>query len=179
MVTAVLKLKDTCSLEEKQPRQHIKRQRHYFANKGPSVKAMVFSVVMCGYESWTIKKAEHQELMLLNCGVGEDSWSLLACKEMKLVSPNGNQSWIFIGRTDAEDETPVLRPPDVKSWLIGKDPDAGGRLKAGGERMRQEDETVGWLHWLNGHEFEQVQEFGDGQGSLACCSPWGLRVVHD
>ena len=73
MVTAAIKLKNTCSLEEKQPRQHIKRQRHYFANKGPSVKAMVFSVVMCGYESWTIKKAEHQELMLLNCGVGEDS----------------------------------------------------------------------------------------------------------
>ena len=79
------------------------------------VKAMVFPVVMYGCESWTIKKAEPKELMLLNCGVGEDSKSPLDCKEIQPVHPKGGQSWVFIGRTDAEAETPVLWPPHEKS----------------------------------------------------------------
>ena len=100
------------------------------------------------------------------------------CKEIQPVHPKGNQSWIFIGRTDAEAETPILWPLDAKNWLIGKDPDAGKdwRLE---EKGTTEDEIVGWHHRLNGHEFEQASGLGDGQGSLACCSPWDHRVGHD
>ena len=90
-------------------------------------------------------------------------------KEIQPASPKGNQSWIFIGRTNAE--APILWPPDSKSQLTGKDPDAGkdwGQEEKGGT----EDELVGWHHWLNGHEFEQTPGDGGGQGSLACCSPW-------
>ena len=104
--------------------------------------------------------------------------SPLDYKEIKPVNPKGNQSWIFIGRTDAEAETPILWPPDAKSWLIWKDPDAGkdrGQEKKG----MTEDEMVGWYHQLNGHEFEQAPGVGDGQGRLACCSPWGHRVGHE
>ena len=100
--------------------------------------------------------------------------SPLDCKKIKLVSPKGDQSWIFIGRTNAEAEAPVHRPPDVKSQLIGKDLDAG---KDWGQEEKgvTEDEMVGWHHWLNGHEFEQILWDGEGQGSLACCSPWGCE----
>ena len=112
-----------------------------------------------------------EELMLLNCGVGEDSWESLGHKEIKPVYPKGNQSWIFIGRTDAEAETPILWAPDVKNWLIGKDPDAGKDWRKE-VKGTTEDEMVGWHHWLNGHEFEQAQGVGDGQGSLVCCIPW-------
>ena len=106
--------------------------------------------------------------MLLNCGVGEDSWDSQDCKAIQPVNPEGNESWIFIGRTDTEAETPILWPPDGKNWLIGKDPDAG---KDWGqeEKGRTEDEVVGWHHWLNGHEFEHALGVGDGQGSLVCC----------
>ena len=95
-------------------------------------------------------------------------------KESKPVDPKGNQSWIFIGGTEAEAEAPILWPPDVKNWLIGKDPEAGkdGRQE---EKGMTGDEMVGWHHWLNGHEFEQALGNGDGQGSLACCSPWGCK----
>ena len=104
--------------------------------------------------------------------------SALNCKEIKPVNPKGNQSRIFIGRTDAEAETPILWPPDVKNRLIGKDPDAGkdGRQE---EKGMTEDEMVGWHHQLDGHEFEQAPGYGHGQGSLACCSPWGRRARHD
>ena len=139
------------------------------------VKAMVFSVVMYGYETWTtILRLNAKELMLLSYGVGEDSWESLDCKEIKPVHPKGNQSWIFIGRTDAEAEAPILWPPDVKNWLIWKDPDAE---KDWGqeEKGTTEDEMVGWDHRLNGREFEQALGVGDGQGSLACCSPWGCK----
>ena len=115
--------------------------------------------------------------MLLNCGVVEDSWeSLSDCKEIQPVNPTGNQSWIFIGRTDVEAETPILWPPDVKIWLIWKDPNAG---KDWGqeEKGTTEDETVGQHHWLNGHEFKQALWAGDGQGSLARCSPWGCKEL--
>ena len=92
MVTAAMKLKDACSLEEKLCRQHIKKQRHYFTNKGPSSQSMVFPVVMYRCESWTIEKASTEELMLLNDGVGEDFESPLDCKEIQPVNPKGNQS---------------------------------------------------------------------------------------
>ena len=97
--------------------------------------------------------------------------SPLDCKEIKPVNPKRNQSWIFIGRTDAKAEAPILWPPDAKSCLTGKDPDAGKDWRQE-EKGTTEDEMVGWHHWLNEHEFEQALGVGDGQGSLACCSPW-------
>ena len=100
--------------------------------------------------------------------------SLLDCKEIKPVNPKGNQSWIFIGRTDAETEAPILWPFDGKNWLTGKDPNAGKDWRWQ-EKGMTEDEMVGWYHWLNGHEFEQAPGVGDGQGSLACWSPWGCK----
>ena len=112
--------------------------------------------------------------MFLNCGVGEDSLSSLDCKEIQPVHPKGDQSWVFNGRTDVEAETPILWPPDAKSWLIGKDPDAG---KDGGqeEKGTTEDEMVGWHHWLNGHGFGWTLRVGDGQRGLACCGSWGHK----
>ena len=100
--------------------------------------------------------------------------SLLDCKEIQPVHPKGDQSWLFTGRTDAEAEAPILRPPDVKKWLIRKDLDAG---KDWGqeEKGMAEDEMVGWHHWLDGHEFEQAPGVGDRQRSLACCSSWGRK----
>ena len=99
--------------------------------------------------------------------------SPLDCKEIQPVNRKGNQSWISIGRTNAEAEAPILWPPDVKNWLIWKDPDAG---KDWGqeEKGTTEAEIVGWHHWLNGHEFEQASGVGDGQG-LVCCISWGDR----
>ena len=103
--------------------------------------------------------------------------SPLDSKKIKPVNPKGNQPWIFIGRTDVEAKALIFWPPDVKSWLIWIDPDAG---KDWGqeEKGMTEDEMVGWYHLNNGHEFEQALGVGDGQGSLACCSPWGHRVGH-
>ena len=100
--------------------------------------------------------------------------SPLDCKEIQSVQPKGNQSWIFTGRTDAEAETPILWPPDVESWLIGKDSDAG-RDWGQEEKGTIEDEMAGWHHWLHGHEFEQTLRVGERQGSLVCCSPWGRK----
>ena len=102
--------------------------------------------------------------------------SPLDCKEIQLVHHKGNQFWIFIGSIDAEAETPVLWPPDVKSWLIGKDPDAGKDWRQE-EKRTTEDEMVGWHHQLDRHEFEQALGVGDGQGSLVCCSPWGCKEL--
>ena len=99
-------------------------------------------------------------------------------KETQPVHPKGNQSWIFIGRTDVEAETPILWPPDVKNWLIGKDPDVG-KDRGWEEKGMTEDEMVRWHHQLDGHEFGWTPGVGDGQGGLACCSPWGRRVGHD
>ena len=104
--------------------------------------------------------------------------SPLDCKEIQPVHSKGNQSWIFIGRTDVEAETPILWSPDGKNWVIGKDPDAEKDWRWEEKKMT-EDEMAGWHHWLNGHEFEWTPGVGDGQGGLACCSPWGLRVRHD
>ena len=100
--------------------------------------------------------------------------SLLDSEEIQSVHPKGNQSWVLIGRTDVEAKAPILGPPDVNSWLIGKDPDAG---KDWGQEDKgtTQDEMVGWHHWLDGHEFEWAPGDGEGQRSLACCSPWGLK----
>ena len=110
--------------------------------------------------------------MPLNCGVGENSWESLGLRGDPTSPSKGNQSWLFIGRTDAEAETPILWPPDVKNWLVCKDPDAGKDWRQE-EKGKKEDKMVGWHHWLNGHKFEQAPGVGDGQGSLVCCSPWG------
>ena len=113
--------------------------------------------------------------MLLNCGVGEDSWeSPLDYKEIQPVHPKGDQSWVFIGRTDIEAETPILWPPDAKSWLIGKDPDAGKDWRQE-EMGTSEDEMAGWHHWLDGRESRWAPGVGDGQGGLACCDSWGHK----
>ena len=100
--------------------------------------------------------------------------SPLKCKQIKPDNPKGNQSWIFIGRTDAKVETPVLWSPDVKNWLIGNDSDAGKDWRQE-ERGTTEAVMVEWHLWLDGHEFEQGLGTGEGQGSLACCSPWGCK----
>ena len=125
--------------------------------------------------SGTIKKAEHQRIDAFELWC----WRRLlrvpwTCKESQLVHPKRNQSWIFIGRTDAEAETSLLWPPDVKNWLIWKDPDAG---KDWGqeEKGMTEDEMVAWHHRLNGHGFGWTPEIGDGQGGLACWSSWGCK----
>ena len=100
--------------------------------------------------------------------------SPLDWKEIKLINPKGNQSWIFIGRTNAETEASILWSPDTKSWLIRKDLDAGQDWRQE-EKGMTEDKMVGWHHRLNGHEFEQALGDGEGQGSLACCSPWDRK----
>ena len=100
--------------------------------------------------------------------------SPLDCKEFQLVHSKGDQSWIFIGRTDAEAETPILWPPDVKNWLIWKDPDSGKDWRRE-EKGTTGDEMVGWYHWLNAYEFEYTPGFGDEQGGLVYCTPWDRK----
>ena len=102
--------------------------------------------------------------------------SPLDYKEIQPVNPKGDQSWVFIGRTDAEAKTPILWPPHAKSWLIGKDPDAG-RDWAQEEKGTREDEMAGWHHWLDGHEFGWTLGVGDGQGGLVCCNSWGCKEL--
>ena len=117
------------------------------------VKAMVFPAVMYGCESWTIKKAEHRRMYAFELWCWRRLLSPLDSKEIQPVHPKGNQSWVFIGSIDAEAKTPIRWPPDVKSWLIGKDPDA---WKDWGQEEKEmtEDEIVGWHHRRNGYEFE-------------------------
>ena len=102
--------------------------------------------------------------------------SPLDCKEIQPVHPKGDQSWVFIGRTDAEAETPILWPPDVKSWLIGKDPDAGRGCRQE-EKGMTEDEMAGWYCQLDAHEFESTLGVADGQGGLVCCDSWGRKEL--
>ena len=152
----------------------FKKQRHYFANKGPSSQGYGFS-------------SGHVWMWELDC---EESWapknrciwtvvlektleSPLDCKEIQPVYSKGDQSWVFTGRIDAKAETPILWSPHAKSWLIGKDPDAGKDW--GQETGTTEDEMVGWHHWLNGHGFGWTAGVGDGQGGLACCHSWGRK----
>ena len=120
------------------------------------------------------RKLSAKELMLLNCGVGEDSWEWLDCKEIQPVHSKGDQSWVFIGRTDAKAETPILWLPYEKSWLTGKDSDAG-RDWGQEEKGTTEDEMAWWHHWLDGRESEWTLGVGDGQGGLACCDSWGHK----
>ena len=158
------------------PRQHIKKQRHYFADKGPSSESYGFSsshvwMWQLDYkESWLPKN-----WCFWNVVVHKILKSPLDCKEVKPVNPEGNQPWIFIGRTDAEAEAPILWPPDAKTWLIGKDPDAVKHCRY--EKGTTEDEMVGWHHQLNGHEFKQALGDGEGQGSLVCYSPWDHKEL--
>ena len=134
------------------------------------VKAMVFPVVMYGYESWTIKKAEHQKIDSFELWC----WRRLLRVPWTAVHPKGNQSWVFIGRTNAEAEVPILWPPEGMSQLIGKDPDAG---KDWGQEEKG-DEIVGWHHWLSGHEAEQI--LGDSEGQDAWCAVvHGVTKRHD
>ena len=100
--------------------------------------------------------------------------SPLDYNEIKPVHPKGDQSWIFIVSTEVEAETPILWPPDAKSWLIGKDPDVGKDWKQK-EKGTTEDAMVGWHHWLNGHEFERTPGDSEGQNRLVCRSPWGHK----
>ena len=155
MVTAAMKLKDTPWKESyNQARQHIKKQRNCFANKGPSSQGYGFSsghvwMWELDYkESWAPKNWCFWTVVL-----EKTLESPLDCKEIQPVHSKGNQPWVFIGRTDGEAEAPILWPPNAKSWLIGKDPDAGKDWRLG-EKGKTEDEMVGWDHWLNGHEFE-------------------------
>ena len=158
-----------------QPRQYIKKQRHYFANKGPSSQGYGFSsshvwMWELDYkESWVLKNWCFWSVVL-----EKTLESPSDCKEIQPVHPKGDQSWIFIVRADVEAETPILRPPDMKNWLIWKHADAGKDWRWD-EKGTTEDEMVGWHHWCHGHEFEQAPGVGDGQGSLACYSQWGHK----
>ena len=158
-----------------QPRQHILKRRHYFANESLSSEGYGFS-------------SGHVWIWELDC---EESWlrknwcfwtvvlektleSPLDCKEIQPVHSEGDQPWLFTGRTDAKAETPVLWPRDVKSWLIGKDSDAG-RDWGQEEKGTTEDEMAGWHHRFDGHESEWTPGDGDGQGGLVCCDSWGRK----
>ena len=156
------------------PRQLIKKQRHYFANKGPYSQSYGFSsshvwMWELDHKGWALKNWCFWTVMLEKTLEGP-----LDCKEIKPVNLKGNKSWIFIGRTDAEAEAPILWPPDEKSWLIGKDPDAGKDWRWE-EKGMTEDEIVGWHHRFKRLEFEQAPGVGDGQGSLVRCSPWACK----
>ena len=135
---------------------------------------MVFTVVMNGCESWTVKKAERQRIDAFELWCWRRlSESPLDCKEIQPVHPKGDQSLVFFERNDAKAETPVFWPPHAKSWLIGKDPDA--RRDWGQEKGTTEDEMAGWHHWCVGREFEWTPGVGDGQGGLMCCNSWGRK----
>ena len=156
VVTAAMKLKDIAPLKQSydKPRQRIKKQKHHFANK-------------CLYSQSYGFSSSHVWMWELDYKEGwvQKNWCFwtvvlkktlenpLDCKEIQPVHPKGDQFWVFIGSTDAETETPILWPPDAKSWLIGKDPDAG-RDWGQEETGTTEDEMVGWHHWLDGHEFK-------------------------
>ena len=151
---------------------------HWFlksADKGQSNQSYSFSSTHVWMweldykESWALKNWCFWTVVL-----EKTLESPLDCKEIKPINPKGNHFWIFTGRTDAEAETPILWIPDVKNWFIGKDPDFGKDWRQE-ENGMIEDEMVGWHHWLDGHEFEQALGVGNGQGSLACCSPWGHK----
>ena len=135
---------------------------------------MVFLVVMYGCENWTIKKAEHWRIDAFELWLEETLESPLDWREIPPVHPKVDQSWVFIGRTDAEAETPILWPPDGKNWLIRKDLDVGKDWRRE-EKGMTEDEMVGWHHWLNGHEFEWTPGVGDRQGGLIVLQFMGLQ----
>ena len=172
MVTAAMKLKDDYSWKESydQPRQHIQKQRHYFANKGSSSQGYGFS---CGHV-WMWELDCEEGWALKNVVLEKTLESPLDSKEIQPVHPKGDQSWVLIGGTDVEAETAVLWPPDAESWFIWKDPDAG---KGSGqeEKGTTEDEMIGWHHQHNGHGFGWTLGVDDGQGGLVCCGSWGHK----
>jgi len=177
-VTATVKLKDACSLEEKlcKPRQCIKKQSHYFAYKGPSSQSygvsssQVWMWELGHKEGWTLKNWCFWTVVLK-----KTLESPLDCKDIKPVNPKGSQLWIFIGKIVAE--APILWPPDAKKWLTGKDPDVGKDWRQE-EKGLTEDEMVGWHHQFNGHEFEQTLGDGEGQEGMVCCSPRGQKETQ-
>ena len=162
-----MKLKHTCSLERKlwQTQTVYQKSRDItLLTKVPVVKAMIFPVVMYRYESWIIKKAKCWRIEAFKLWCWRRLESPLDSKEIKPVNPKGNQSWIFIRKTDTETETPILWLPDMKSPLIWKEYGSGKDWRQE-EKGVTEDEMVGWHLWLSGHEFEQNP--GDGEGQEA------------
>ena len=163
-----------------QPRQHNKKQRHYFANKVSSSQGYGFSsshVTNSQVWMWELDYKESwapRNWCSSTVVLEKTLESPLHCKEIQPVHPKGDQSWVFIGRSDVEAETPILWPPDAKNWLIWKDPDAG---KDWGqeEKGTTEHEMVGWHHQLSGHECGWTPGVGDGQGYLECCGSWGCK----
>ena len=154
------------------PRQYIKNQRHHFAYKGPCSQSCdlssshVWMWELDHKEGWALKNRCFHIVEL------EKTLQSPLDSKIKPVNPEGNQSWIFIGRTDAEIEAPVIWPPDAKTQHIGKVTDTGKDSEQE-KKGTTENKMVGWHHWLNGHELEQTHsEDGEGQGSLVCCSPW-------
>ena len=138
------------------------------------VKAMVFPLVMYGCESWTIKKAECRRIDAFELWCQRRLLRVPWTAERSEQSILKEISWVFIRRTDVEAETPILWPPDAKSWLIWKDPDAGKDWRQKDKGMTK-DEMAGWHHWLNGHEFGWTLGAGDGQGGLVCHGAWGCK----
>ena len=158
-----------------QPRQYIKKQRLYFANKCLYSQSYGFSSNHVWM--WVLRHKEGQapkNWCFWTVVLGKTLESPLYCKDIKPFNPKVIQSWIFIVKTDAEAEAPILWPLDVKSQPIRKDPDAGKDWR---QEVKEttEDEMVGWHHWVNEHEFEQAQRDDEGQGSLVCCIPWGHK----
>jgi len=157
-----------------QPKQHIKKQRHYFANKDPFSQSYGFSSShvwkwkLDYKESWVLKNWCFWTLVLEKTLEGP-----LDCKEIQAVNPKGNQSWIFIGRTNVEAETLILWPPDAKNWLLGKDPDAGKDWRQE-ENGTTEDEMIGWHHGLDGHELSKLWELVMDRET---CTPWGHKEL--
>ena len=159
-----------------QPRQLFKKQKHYFPNKGLSSQSYGFSSSHIWMWELDYKESQVTKNWCFWTVVLEKTLeSPLDCKEIQSLHLKGDQSWVFIGRTDAEAETPILWPHDAKNQLTGKDPDAGKDWRW--EKGTTNDEMVGWHHWRDGHEFELAPRVGDGQGSLACCNPWGCKEL--
>ena len=156
----------------------MKKLRYYFTDKGLYSQSYDFSSShvwmwkLDHKESWALKNWYFSTVVL-----EKTLESFLDCKEIKPVNPKGNQSLIFIGRTDTEAEAPLFQPLDTKYWFLRKDPDAGKDWRQE-EKGLIEDEIVGCYHWLDGHEFEQALGVGDGQGGLACCSPRGHKESY-
>ena len=156
-----------------QPRQHIQKQRHDFANKGLSSQGYGFSSGHVWMWEPDYKESATQKNWCFWTVVLEKTLeSPLDCKEIQPVHPKRDQSWVFVGRTAVEAETPILWPSDAKSWLIWKDPDA---RKDWGQKGMTENEVAGWHHQLNEHGFGWTVGVGDGQGGLACCGSWGRK----
>ena len=167
--------KESCDI----PKEHVKKQRHYFSDKSPYSQSYVFSSShiwmweLNHKEGWVPKNWCFQTMVL-----EKTLESPLDSQEIKPVNPKGNQPWIFIGKTDAKAEAPVVWPTALKSQLIWKDPDARKDWRQE-EKGVTEDEMVRWHHWHNGNEPKQTPGDHEGQGSLVCCSPWDCKVKQD